>query len=531
MNKKTLIVLILIGFLSLFLNLYKKNQAPLCLNADEAAFSYNAYSLLKTGRDEYGNLLPLRLKSFGDYKMPLYSYLSIPFISALGLNEVSARALNSLLALLLPLIIFYLAKELFDNEKMALVASLLVAVSLALQMVGRQAHEAYLAVFLLSLATFFFIKILKKINLNDSLFFYLSLMAALFSYQSSRVLALFFFLYALFHFRLRQSSRWFISGLIVVIILFTLSDFAYKPERIKNLLFFNNPGFVMKIDELRGEGASRFVANKLTIGVKDVFFEHLKYFSPQFLVNSGDENPRFGFPEISPITAVEYLFIFVGLYYLFKNKHRWRYLILFLLLIAPLSASLSWAGLSITRSLFLFIAIALIDAYGVVSFLQNLKSQYFWLMLTLILIPFLVLLFYSWNFYLNHYTKRGLIIRAEQCGYKQLANYVKNNYNRLDHFYISKENGEPYIFLLFYLSYPPEKYQRQARLSPPDQYGFGQIEQFDKFTFDLARAANARNVALIGYPHDFNSNKQQNGQVIKKIKVGNEEIFWITEKN
>jgi len=34
------------------------NLVPPCLNADEASFSYNAYSILKTGRDEYGKFPP-----------------------------------------------------------------------------------------------------------------------------------------------------------------------------------------------------------------------------------------------------------------------------------------------------------------------------------------------------------------------------------------------------------------------------------------------------------------------------------------
>ena len=36
---------------------------------DSAEIGYNALSILRTGRDEYGALMPLRLKSFGDYKI------------------------------------------------------------------------------------------------------------------------------------------------------------------------------------------------------------------------------------------------------------------------------------------------------------------------------------------------------------------------------------------------------------------------------------------------------------------------------
>src|SRR3989339_1188273 len=120
MNKKTFIILFFICCLSLFINLYKKNSSPPCFNTDEASFGYNAYSILKTGRDEYGTLLPLRLKSFGDYKMPLYSYLSIPFIVIGGLNEGGTRALNTVIAILFPFIMYLLSYQLFKNKHISL---------------------------------------------------------------------------------------------------------------------------------------------------------------------------------------------------------------------------------------------------------------------------------------------------------------------------------------------------------------------------------------------------------------------------
>src|SRR3989338_7809781 len=94
MFNKTKLILFFCLVISIFLHFYKINKVPPCINADEAAFAYNTYSLLKTGKDEYGNFLPLRFESFKDYKLPAYTYLSIPFIAIFGLNDFSARALN-----------------------------------------------------------------------------------------------------------------------------------------------------------------------------------------------------------------------------------------------------------------------------------------------------------------------------------------------------------------------------------------------------------------------------------------------------
>src|SRR5579859_1092348 len=72
-------------------------HVPGGLNRDEAALGYNAYSILKTGKDEYGKILPVTITSFGDEKLPGYVYALIPFIDAFGLNIFAIR-LPSLLA-------------------------------------------------------------------------------------------------------------------------------------------------------------------------------------------------------------------------------------------------------------------------------------------------------------------------------------------------------------------------------------------------------------------------------------------------
>ena len=90
MTKQTLILIIILS-LSFILRIYQINSNPPGLTWDEASLGYNAYSILKTGKDEYGSFLPITLKSFGDYKPAVYAYLSLPFIAVLGLNELAVR--------------------------------------------------------------------------------------------------------------------------------------------------------------------------------------------------------------------------------------------------------------------------------------------------------------------------------------------------------------------------------------------------------------------------------------------------------
>ena len=69
-NKKSLAILFFISLFALGLRLYKIESLP-SFHADEADFANNAYSILKTGRDQDGNFLPLGTTSVGDLRRTL----------------------------------------------------------------------------------------------------------------------------------------------------------------------------------------------------------------------------------------------------------------------------------------------------------------------------------------------------------------------------------------------------------------------------------------------------------------------------
>ncbi|NTU72670.1 phospholipid carrier-dependent glycosyltransferase [Candidatus Roizmanbacteria bacterium] len=528
MNKLTLSLLTIIASLSLVLNVVKLQTAPPGFNADEAAFGYNAYSISQTGKDEYGAFLPLRLKSFGDYKMPLYSYLSVPFIKIMGLTELSTRMLNIFLSFLFPIAVYFLAKELFKKQPVALLSALLSALSLGLHIVSRHAHEAYLAAFFITITTTFFLRFYKHERQRDFMIFLSTLGLSLFAYQSSRIFAVFFVIgFLVFVLRKRAHFRQLIILTTLVALIFSV-DLFYKPERLKNLVFYRSPGLAMQIDELRREGGNGILYNKALVGIKNVISQQVNYFSPQFLAISGDQNVRFGYTEMPPLTILEYLFFFVGLYYVFKLKIPHRHLLVLLLFISPLTSALTWAETSLTRSLFILVPILCTSAFGIYSVIRaGNNRRTIAVALCLITGIELLLIILNWDFYLNHYPHRALPARSWQQGYKELSLYIKQSYSEYSHFYITRAYGQPYIFLLFYLNYPPSQYQSHATLSPPDQYGFGQVDGFDKFVFNLDQKLHASSSAIIAFPEDFPSGFKP----LKKIQAGNTDVFWITENN
>jgi hypothetical protein len=73
------------------LRVTRLDKVPPGLHQDEACNGYDAYSILKTGRDHHGNFLPIALQGFNDYRMPLLAYSLVPLVGALGLKPAVVR--------------------------------------------------------------------------------------------------------------------------------------------------------------------------------------------------------------------------------------------------------------------------------------------------------------------------------------------------------------------------------------------------------------------------------------------------------
>ncbi|MDO8609647.1 MAG: hypothetical protein Q7R95_03800, partial [bacterium] len=111
MNRYIFIIILILTILGGFLRFYGITKNPVSLSIDEVAFGYNAYSILKTGRDEYGKFLPLSFKSTGDYKNPVPIYSMVPSIAIFGLNEFGSRFPTALIATLSIPFFFFLFTE------------------------------------------------------------------------------------------------------------------------------------------------------------------------------------------------------------------------------------------------------------------------------------------------------------------------------------------------------------------------------------------------------------------------------------
>jgi 4-amino-4-deoxy-L-arabinose transferase-like glycosyltransferase len=104
------------------------DKVPPGLAPDEATNGYDAYSILLTGRDQHGVLLPLVMRSFNDYRMPLFIYSLVPIIGLFGLTTTAVRLGAALWGTLTIPVTFWLGTRI-RNARTGLIAALLLALS------------------------------------------------------------------------------------------------------------------------------------------------------------------------------------------------------------------------------------------------------------------------------------------------------------------------------------------------------------------------------------------------------------------
>jgi hypothetical protein len=384
------------------------------------------------------------------------------------------------------------------------------------------------------LALYFLLRFKENKKIKDLIGVNIFAFLASFSYQSGRIFLFFFVFYQLYmcvfetkrRFSKENGIRFFIP--FIPLLLAIIPDMVYGVSRVANLLFIKSPGFSLRLTEYLNEHPLRILHNKAWEAIREITDRYFTQISPDFFLINGDKNWRFGYAHLGLITPVELILFFVGMYYLFKNKVKHKEILLLLLAIAPVGNALTWQEQSLIRTYFMIFPMILVIAYGVFNGFISLATTKLKIIVSSIVISGMCFyLVNNWDMYFFHYPKRAAVTVAWQCGYKELADYVKQN-NNFDHYIITDRLGQPYIFLHYYLSYDPTKYQSQAKMTAPDKYGFGQVEKFDKYEFKFKYDPTMKKTVFIGYPDEFAGNHLI---PTKKIIINGENVFWIYEQN
>jgi 4-amino-4-deoxy-L-arabinose transferase-like glycosyltransferase len=145
------VALLVIVLLAAGLRLAKLGQSPPGMQVDEAGNTWNAYCLLKTGRDSEGVRWPiLYTKGFGFNVTTLFIYTLVPFQAIGGMNVQTTRLPGGIGGILTVLLIYYIGKRLFGHW-VGLVAAGLLAVNPWHLIESRWGHEVTLVPLLVTL--------------------------------------------------------------------------------------------------------------------------------------------------------------------------------------------------------------------------------------------------------------------------------------------------------------------------------------------------------------------------------------------
>jgi len=147
MNRRNKLLLGLILIIFLVTRLVNITKNPPSLYWDEASIGYNAYSVLETGKDEWGEFLPLHFRAFGEFKLPVYIYSVVLTTKIFGVGELAIRLPAVIYTFGSLILVCLLAEYLFKDDLISLFSVFILSVTPWLFILSRVGYEATAGLF------------------------------------------------------------------------------------------------------------------------------------------------------------------------------------------------------------------------------------------------------------------------------------------------------------------------------------------------------------------------------------------------
>lgn len=508
-NIKYQALLICVLLIASFLRLYQLGANPPSLDWDEASLGYNAYSLLKTGRDEFGRMWPVSIRSFEDYKPAFYAYLTIPVIAVFGLNEFSVRLPSAILGILSVICTFYLVRRLL-NTKVGLLASLLLAISPWHLQFSRVAFEANAALFFVITGIVFFLKGLKKGQwfIVSCVFFILSV----YTYHSPRLVVPLVLMGWTLYFRRQLWEKKFWVGISVFVGVVLLIPFVREltgsgRARFSSVTVLNAEERLtdsiprIEYDQQRGDWLGKLLHNRRIVYGLAILKGYLDHYNLDFLFLTGDAPDRHHARDVGMLFLWEILTIPVGLLVLYKSHKIFP--LFWWFLVAPAASAITTGTPHAVRALLylptyqIFSAVGLIHVSSIKYQVSRNLKRVLSILLLLIFMPNLV--FYFESYYVHTPVEAA---KDWQYGYKEVVALAKKYEDQVDKIIITYRYDQPHVFVLFYDRIDPIWYQGQNQGGEVKRFerNIGKYE-FRNLIWDEDQELT--NVLLVGTPGEI----------------------------
>ena len=518
----TKIVFIAIVIVSFLLRFYLLGVNPPSLDWDEASIGYNAYSILHTGKDEYGTSFPLSFRSFDDYKPPVYIYLTVPSVAVFGLTEFAVRFPAAAIGVLAVIVVYFFTKEILagfpkkQREAISLLACFFLAISPWHLQFSRAAFEGNIGMLFLILSLWLFLKALKKpiFYIPYSVFFVLSI----YSYHSFRMLdpILLVAMILLFYKQLLKQKLMFIVSMVVIILLslpiyMSFLNSQDTGARLSMVTIFSDPALLKQsADKLVIAKNSHNVIDEVLYNRRVIFvptmirgyFDHFRF---DFLFLRGDGGVQHHAYNMGMLYLWDFPFILLGIFSLIKKTNRRVLLLIILFILGPLPSSITSGTPQPIRAIAMIPAFQIFSAIGLFSLFKMFAKEKATAMV--VTSGAAILLLINFGYYLHSYyvvtpIKYGYFW---QYGNKQVIAYARENETKYSRIIMSYQYDQPYIYYLFYNKIDPSWYQKNWNYSKTgvvDRF-YRKIGKYEFRNINYQKDLAIKKALLLGTPKEI----------------------------
>ncbi len=522
--KKTSIIFILIIVVASALRLVNISTNPPAIYWEEAALGYDAYSILKTARDYHGNFLPiLAFPSFGDYKPSLYFYAIVPFLAMFGQSTLAIRLPSALAGIATVYLVYLIGKKMKD-ERFGLLASGLFAIQPWSVHMSRIGFEANFALMLVTASVYFLLETKRKSIYI--IFASITSVLAMYTYHADRIVAPLLALWIALTYGLIKIHKWLILACVIAVlavlpIVLNLTN-PVIAQRAAETSILSGTALVEKSNILREADGntliSRILHYRYMVMGQAITAQYLNNFSPKFLFLNGDGNVRHSNSMTGALYAWELFAIFVGLYGVlrFKKYQQTGLLILPWILISAIPAALTTVSPHALRFLSAAPAFALLSSIGVATCVDALhvKLRKLFIACMVCIIALFFVAFLHAEFVL--YPKTSA--REWQYGYKELTDSIQLIKKPSQKVFITREQGRPSIYVLWYTKQDPKEIQRLDASLQKDQQ---ELLEFGQYIFG-DRLPSESGMLIAGSPKITPTT----AKILKSISLPTGEVIW-----
>jgi 4-amino-4-deoxy-L-arabinose transferase-like glycosyltransferase len=447
----------------------------------------------------------------------------IPSIKIFGLTPFAVRFPNALFSIITIFLSYLITDILFKNKKISLLSSLFLSISPWALPMSRIALEANLVVFIISLATYLFLKANK--NKSMSLFVLSSIIfgLSLFTYHSAKIFTPLLLVLLIVNFKTYRSKKF-----IIPIVIFSLFCFfnIYQNKQIKinrtgDIAIFNptdnwqhvsNSQFQMTQNDLP-RMVTRVFYNKIIYIFETFSQSYFSYFSPQFLLTTGAGETTYGMiPGFGVLGIIPFFGLILSLIFLIQkreSKYFVHLIFLFItILIPPAISAIAKGQYSGNRVSLMMPFLQIISAYGLVKILNIIpnKFRFFY-----ILSSTFIFTFFSCSFLVRYfYQGNQILAQGMLYGHQQANEIIKNI--PADQIIYSRKLSEPQAYVAFFQQIDPKTTQADSvnwleyeskNLLFLDQLGEYSLDKFIFREINIPSDSQLPNTLIVGRPEEF----------------------------